>query len=101
MRLPFEFGGCGLGLVRRNRLARPSWPGLGAGAVVGQYKVTVRKMETTGIQADPDGVSGEIAPEGILETWHTPQRYADVKRSKLAVEVKTSMDPVEWALTSP
>jgi hypothetical protein len=73
----------------------------GPGAMPGTHHVSVRKMEVTGIEADADGLSGEIAPEGVQETWHTPQKYADAEESGLIVEVRAGMDPVKLELQTP
>jgi hypothetical protein len=72
----------------------------GDGALVGMHNVTVTLKETTGISADPDGLSGEVAPGGIQEKYIVPQRYSVPETSGLIVEVKRGMEPVKLALTS-
>jgi hypothetical protein len=72
----------------------------GNGAMPGTHKATVRKVETTGFLATEDGLSGGVAPEGIQQIWHTPQRYADPETTPLLIEVGKRMEAVSLALTS-
>ncbi len=73
----------------------------GDGALLGEHAVTVTLQETTGVMADPDGLSGEIAPGGIQIKWLVPQRYANPKTSNLTATVAQDMEPVALKLTSP
>jgi len=72
----------------------------GEGVMPGKHKVTVQKMEISGLLPDDQGLSGGIAPGGIQETWHTPKRYASPETSDLVVEVEPGMEPVEVKLKS-
>ena len=73
----------------------------GDGALPGKHVVTVVKKETSGILTDEDGLSGGIAPGGVVEQWFTPRRYADPKTSGLTAEVKRGMEPLRLDLASP
>lgn len=72
----------------------------GDGALLGEHAVTVTLQETTGVMADPDGLSGDIAPGGIQIKWLVPQRYSNPKTSNLTVTVERGMEPVALKLTS-
>ena len=72
----------------------------GDGALLGEHTVTVTLQETTGVTADPDGLSGEIAPGGIKIKWIVPQRYSNPKTSNLKAKVEPGMKPVEFELTA-
>ena len=71
------------------------------GAVMGTHVVTVTLKKVTGISADPDGLSGEIAPGGMQVQWIVPERYASPATSNLSVTVDRNLTlPVELKLTS-
>lgn len=72
----------------------------GDGALPGKYLVTVRKVQVTGFRADPQGLSGPIAPEGVKETWILPKKYADAQTFGHEVEVRRGMEPIRLDLTS-
>ncbi len=72
----------------------------GDGALLGQHAVTVTLQETTGLMADPDGLSGDIAPGGIRVKWFVPQRYSNPKTSNLTATVERGMRPVTFELTT-
>jgi hypothetical protein len=71
----------------------------GDGALLGKHRVTVTKVESSGVQADRDGLSGEIEPGGIQRTWIVPQHYSRAESSGLTVEVQPGMQPVELQLS--
>jgi hypothetical protein len=72
----------------------------GDGALLGEHAVTVTLQETLGITADPDGLSGEVAPGGIRTRWIVPERYSNPKTSNLAATVERGMPPVSLELTT-
>lgn len=71
----------------------------GDGALPGVHSVTVTKVESSGVQADRDGLSGEIEPGGIQQRWVVPRKYAKPDTSGLSVEVESGMQPVELQLS--
>ena len=72
----------------------------GDGALVGNHKVTVTGVKTTGIQATEDGLSGVVDPSQVKEEWFVPQKYSKPDTSGLTQEVKRGMEPVELKLSS-
>lgn len=73
----------------------------GDGAVEGNHRVAVTLKNVTGVGADPDGLSGEVAPGGMQVTWIVPEKYSSPTTSGLTVEVKSSLElPVMLELTS-
>ncbi len=72
----------------------------GDGAILGKHQVTVRKVEVSGFQADPDGLSGAPIPGGIKERWIIPRKYSDPKQWDHTVEVESGMEPLKLELTS-
>ncbi len=70
------------------------------GALPGTHIVTITLSEVTGVTADPDGLSGEIAPEGMKVKWIVPERYSNPNTSGLSAEVKDGMQPLKFELTS-
>ena len=71
------------------------------GAVLGTHKVTVTLKKVTGVGADPDGLSGEIAPGGMQIDWGVPERYSNPATTDLSVTVDGDLKlPVELKLTS-
>lgn len=70
------------------------------GALRGEHVVTVTLQETLGVTADPDGLSGEVAPGGIQVRWIVPERYANPNTSNLAVTVEPGMPPLTIPLTT-
>lgn len=73
----------------------------GDGALPGRHAVSVTLKEVSGVTADPDGLSGEVAPGGIKVKWLVPERYSDPNTSGLTVDVERGMpQPVEVRLTA-
>ncbi|MBN2293061.1 MAG: hypothetical protein JXM70_11585 [Pirellulales bacterium] len=72
----------------------------GDGAILGEHQVTVRKVEVSGFQADPDGLSGAPIPGGIRERWIIPRKYSDPKQWDYTVEVESGMEPLKLELKS-
>lgn len=72
----------------------------GDGALPGKHLVSVTKVETSGAQADRDGLSGPPGPGGIKQKWIIPKKYSDAKAWGHAVEVKSGMEPLKLELTS-
>lgn len=73
----------------------------GDGAVEGNHRVAVILKDVTGVGADPDGLSGEVAPGGMQVTWIVPEKYSDPITSGLTVDVNSSLElPVKLELTS-
>ena len=72
----------------------------GDGAILGKHQLTVRKVLTTGVQADRDGLSGVMAPDGIRERWIIPKKYSNPKEWDRTVEVEPGMEPLKLELTS-
>lgn len=73
----------------------------GDGALPGEHAVAVTLSEVSGVTADPDGLSGEIAPGGMKVKWIVPQRYSKLKTSGLTVTVDESMpQPARLALST-
>jgi hypothetical protein len=66
----------------------------GDGALIGEHRVTVICVETTGLPQTSDGLSGEIGPEGIQEKWITPQKYSLPETSGLTQTVERNTDVV-------
>lgn len=71
----------------------------GDGALIGEHRVTVICVETTGLPQTSDGLSGEIGPEGIQEKWITPQKYSLPETSGLTQTVERNTE-VALQLTS-
>jgi hypothetical protein len=73
----------------------------GDGAVPGAHTVIVTLIETTGVTADADGLSGEVAAGGVKTRWVIPEKYASPKTSGIEVQVDDSLElPVRISLTS-
>ena len=73
----------------------------GDGAVLGTHKVTVTLKNVSGVSADPDGLSGEVAPGGMQVEWVVPEHYANPTTSGLTVDVDDDLSlPVPLSLTS-
>jgi hypothetical protein len=72
----------------------------GDGAMPGPHRVSVSLQKTTGVVPDPDGLSGEIAPEGLRVEWIVPEKYSNPETSGLEVEVRPGMDAVPLELTA-
>ena len=70
------------------------------GALPGSHAVTVVARRISGVNADADGLEGDIAPGGVKVQWLVPQRYSDPKTSGLTVTVESGMDPMKLQLTS-
>lgn len=70
------------------------------GAFIGKYLVSIRKVRTEGMKADPDGLSGTTNPTAIQEFWDTPRKYGRFETSGFTVEIKAEMPPVEFKLVS-
>ena len=70
------------------------------GAFVGQYAVSIRKVQTEGMVADDNGLSGTINPTSVREIWLIPQKYGRFETSGFTVEIKAEMPPVEFKLVS-
>jgi hypothetical protein len=70
------------------------------GALLGEHKVTVTCVETTGFQETADGLSGGVSPEGIKQTWITPQKYSLPETSGLTQTVEKRNPEVKLELTS-
>jgi hypothetical protein len=71
-----------------------------SGVMPGEYRVSVVKQETSGFQADKNGLSLGVAPGGIKEKWIVPPKYTDPNTSGLSVSVKPGMTPVDFELKS-
>lgn len=71
------------------------------GALVGRHRVAVTKVETTGLTAGADGVSGKLDGRQIRTTWLTPQRYGAPATSGLEATVEKGVkNAFEFRLTS-
>ena len=71
------------------------------GAVLGTHNVTVTLKRVTGVGADPDGLSGEIAPGGMQVEWVVPKKYSSPDTSGLRIDVTSSIElPVRLNLIS-
>ena len=68
------------------------------GALVGSHLVTVTKLETTGVEADDEGLSTPLTSE-VKQIWHVPKKYSSTKTSGLTAEVKEEMPAVELKLS--
>lgn len=71
------------------------------GAFLGNYAVSVRKVRTTGMVADKDGLSGTVNPTAIEEIWDIPQKYGRFETSGFKINVTAGMPAVELKLESP
>lgn len=71
----------------------------GDGAIIGEHKVTVTKVQITGAKATADGLSGTTEAGAVKETWLVPQRYSVPETSKLTATVAKGMPPVTLELT--
>ncbi len=73
----------------------------GDGALPGTHNIAVTLNEVTGVAADPDGLSGEIAASGMQVRWIVPEKYANPKTSELSAEVNESTpQPLRLQLTT-
>ena len=68
------------------------------GAQEGEYIVTVRGVRTPGVQANPDGTSGDNSQ--YREEWFVPKHFSNPASSGLRQTVAKGMQPVELKLTS-
>jgi hypothetical protein len=66
----------------------------GDGAIIGEHKVTVTKMQVTGAKATADGLSGTTEAGEIKEVWLVPQIYSVPETSGLTAKVEKGMQPV-------
>lgn len=84
-----------LGVFRFGEGSSPALP-------IGEYSVTVTKVETPNIGAvDGDGaIPVNVDPRSLRETWVTPQKYARNGTSGLSVTVERGMPLLELELTS-
>jgi hypothetical protein len=72
----------------------------GDGAILGEHKVTVTKVQITGAKATADGLSGTTEAGQIKEVWIVPQRYSVPETSKLTAKVEKGMQPVPLELST-
>jgi hypothetical protein len=73
----------------------------GDGAIIGEHKVTVTKMQVTGAKATADGLSGTTEAGEIKEVWLVPQIYSVPETSGLTAKVEKGMQPVPLDLKTP
>ncbi|MDZ7616849.1 MAG: carboxypeptidase-like regulatory domain-containing protein [Patescibacteria group bacterium] len=70
------------------------------GAQPGRHSVTVVSRRISGVNADADGLEGDVAPGGVKVEWLIPQRYSNPKSSGLTAEVAKGMEPLTLELQS-
>lgn len=70
------------------------------GAIIGEHKVSVTKLETTGVVETADGLSGSVDASAIKEIWHVPQSYSNPENSGLTATVEKGMPEVKLELTT-
>lgn len=68
------------------------------GALEGTHVIAVTKLETTGVEADADGLSTPLTSE-VRQVWHVPKKYSAPATSGLTAEVKSEMPEVELKLS--
>ena len=71
-----------------------------AGAIAGEYDVSITLVKTTGILATADGLPGGTAPGGIKQRWIIPKRYSKPDTSSLKATVAVGQREHNFALVS-
>lgn len=71
------------------------------GAIVGNYRVTVIKSDVEGgVAADADNLEASADQENHQVTWHTPEKYSDLKRTDLVKDVSANAVPILLELSA-
>jgi hypothetical protein len=70
------------------------------GALIGEHRVTVAKIQTTGVTVDASGLSGTVDPAQIKQVHALPQAYSVAETSGLVQKVEWNMPEVKLQLKS-